>query len=160
MSWSYTLHQINRSFEQIVQWYREFMHRTETSFQAFHERVKYLEQRQAQQDDEQLERVLRKILAEKFVDPSAVSRSELANGMRNGTFVMSTPNDPLAPKPVDIDAASLAVDPEAVPSKSYGETLKMLESKLHSFPEIDKARSKHQDDDPDFKRPRAPNHTN
>ncbi|KAF1958824.1 hypothetical protein CC80DRAFT_364175, partial [Byssothecium circinans] len=133
MSWNFAVHQINKSFDQIAVWYKDFMQRTETSFQALHERIKYLEQRQAQLDDEQLERVLRKILAEKFGDP----RAGLADGMRNGTFVLNRPGDALAPKPVSIDAAELAVDVDSMPSKGYRETFKMLQSGLRSFPDLD-----------------------
>jgi hypothetical protein len=46
----------------------EFMHRTELCFRALHDRITWLEERvvwQGAPSDEQVERVLRKILAEK-----------------------------------------------------------------------------------------------
>jgi hypothetical protein len=44
--------------------------------------------------------------------------------------------DPI-PKPVFVDAASLVVDPEAVPSKAYVDTFRMLEMQLARFPSAD-----------------------
>jgi hypothetical protein len=55
MSWHYVVANINTAFKQMVDWYRIFMEKTESSFVALHERVLYLEQRQAWQgpSDEQ-----------------------------------------------------------------------------------------------------------
>jgi len=39
-----------------------------------------------------------------------------------------------SPRPVFFDAASLVVDPESVPSKTYLETFSMLEMRLNKFP--------------------------
>ena len=109
------------------------MHRKEKCFQALHARVELLEQRQTRMDDEQIERILRKILSERFSDSQTVP----PNGTRNGLFVLNKPGDePLAPNPVSIDAADLAVNPDSVPSRAYGEAFHMLETELHKFPSL------------------------
>ncbi|PVI03334.1 hypothetical protein DM02DRAFT_255314 [Periconia macrospinosa] len=137
MPWNYALHQINRSFEQLGQWYHDFILRSEASFQALHRRIDYLEKRQAQQDDEQIERVLRKILAEKFGDPS-IQQTAHSNTLKNGDPRSQKPEpEPPLPKYVSIDPAKLMVEPDAVPSKAYGQTLAMLEEKLRDYPNVD-----------------------
>ncbi|KAF2264364.1 hypothetical protein CC78DRAFT_233649 [Lojkania enalia] len=139
MSWTYAYHQINQSFERIAIWYREFMHRTEQAFREMHQRVTYLEEHHAWPgpSDEQVERILRKILAEKFGN-AGVELADNPNTTNERPYFVQKPNDDLAfPKPIPIDGASLAVDPEAIPSKTYGQTFQMLESKLSSFPNMD-----------------------
>ncbi|KAF2109210.1 hypothetical protein BDV96DRAFT_471639, partial [Lophiotrema nucula] len=138
-SWNYTVHQINNSFNRIATWYRDFMHRTEQSFRQLHERMLYLEERQAWQgpSDDQVERVLRKILADKFGDPG-LQRVENPNVMRKGASFVEKPNpDFVAPEPIPIEDGQLEVDPSAVPSKAYGETMQILEHKLTTFPNTD-----------------------
>lgn len=165
MSWNYAVAQINQSLEQLALWYREFMHRTEQSFRAIHERVMFLEQRQAWKgpSDEQVERILRKILAERFAD-AGVQRVENPNVMKDSDYFVENPKeDAIIPKAIAIDVASLQVDAKAVPSKAYGQTLQMLESRLPGFPNVDLGKSGYDDpvQDPkdpsnEFKRPALP----
>ncbi|CAO2657402.1 Nn.00g035280.m01.CDS01 [Neocucurbitaria sp. VM-36] len=133
MSWTFQLQNINRSFERIAAC-TEFMHRTELSFRALHERITFLEDRQAWQgpSDEQVDRVLRKILAEKFSD-AGMQRVQNPNTMKDGDYFVENPKDLAIPRPIAIDPASLLVEPEAVPSKTYADTLDMLESRLSRF---------------------------
>jgi hypothetical protein len=56
-----------------------------------------------------------------------------SNLMREEEFFVKNP----IPRPVFVDAASLVVDPEAVPSKAYVDTFKMLEMQLARFPNDD-----------------------
>jgi len=49
------------------------------------------------------------------------------------------------PRPVIIDASSLVVDPEAVPSKAYADTFRMLETQLADFPNVDLKRAPRQE---------------
>ncbi|KAH7402442.1 hypothetical protein BKA66DRAFT_404661 [Pyrenochaeta sp. MPI-SDFR-AT-0127] len=153
MSWSFQLQNINRSFERIAAWYSEFMSRTELCFRALHERIMYLEERQAWAGptDEQVERVLRKILAEKFSD-TGIQRVENPNIMRDGDYFVENRKDLAILRPMSFDPASLLVEPEAVPSKAYAETIQMLESQLASFPHMELNRSSQGD----VKRPRYP----
>ena len=121
---------------------REFMQRAEASFRALHERLEYLERRQAAQgpSDEQLERVLRKILAERFAD--AETQRLVPNETKSRDFFAGRPNAAFSvPKTISLDVASLHVDPEAVPSKAYGQTLQMLEKGLQRFPQVDVTKS-------------------
>lgn len=39
-------------------------------------------------------------------------------------------------RPINIDAASLFVEPESVPSKAYAETFRMLEGRLSEYPHM------------------------
>lgn len=39
-------------------------------------------------------------------------------------------------QPITIDAASLFVEPESVPSKAYAETFRMLEGHLTEYPQL------------------------
>ncbi|CAI6335627.1 unnamed protein product [Periconia digitata] len=136
MTWNYALHQINRSFEQLAQWYHEFILRSEASFQALHNRVDCLEKRQTQLDDEQIERVLRKILAERFADPS-IQRTSGSSEPKEKAI-----KDGPMPKYVSIDPTKLLIEPDAVPSKAYGRTFAMLEDKLRDFPHMDQTGGK------------------
>jgi hypothetical protein len=101
-----------------------------------------LEERQAWQkpSDEQLERVLRKILAERFADgerqpvqsPNVTKEEDQFVEDRRKSAVLS---------PVAIDASSLFVEPDAVPSKAYTDTFNMLENHLVGYPNIDMKRT-------------------
>jgi hypothetical protein len=120
----------------------EFMHRVENSFRALHERIEYLERRHAEQgpSDEQVERVVRKIFAECFADgrfPRLDNPGELKDGdssAKRQNFAFSIPSI------ISIDPASLQVDPDAVPSKAYGQSFQMLEKGLQEFPRVDVAK--------------------
>jgi len=131
MSFTYQLQKINQSFDQIAAWYQEFMRKTELCFRKLHERIQQLEQRPSLQapTDEQLERVLRKILAERFSDPSMHHMKKDESIQDGGWFV----KDPF-PRSVRMNVASLLVSPESVPSQAYTETFQMLEDELDSFP--------------------------
>lgn len=138
MSWNYALHQVNMAFEQVAYWYQDFMQRTEQSFQAMHQRLVFLERREAWQgpSDEQVERVLRKILADKSVDASA-PRFENPHLLSDGEcFVQRSAEELSVPKVVPINMAALQVDITAMPSAAYQETLEMLESDLVDYPHV------------------------
>jgi hypothetical protein len=115
----------------------EFLHRTELSFRAIHERIVYLEERQAVQgpSDEQVERVLRRILAEKF-SSNRTEQVKTANVLNGDDYFVENRKDMAVSRPVAFDLASLLVDPESVPSKAYAETFQMLEDRLARFPHI------------------------
>ncbi|KAL6712431.1 hypothetical protein ACN47E_000308 [Coniothyrium glycines] len=136
MSWTFQLENINRSFDRIAIWYKEFMHRTEQCFREFHERILVLERRQTTQglSDEQLERVLRKILAEKF-SLSGVQNTAHTPPCTDRQFV-EYPKDTSCPRPVPFDPASLVVEPDSIPSKAYMDTFEMLEGHLTQFPRL------------------------
>lgn len=142
------------------------MHRAEVSFRALSERIEYLEQRQAWQgpSDEQVERVLRKILAERFAD-AGIQQVENPNVMKEGDYFVKRPGeDSSIPRTIPIDPATLLVDPDAVPSKTYAQTFQMLEKGLGEFPRADVGKpaqrvSDLDKDDSDFKRPQAPTHS-
>jgi hypothetical protein len=116
------------------------MHRTELCFRALHERLVRLEDRTWQgPSDEQVERVLRKILAERFSagiaqqdqedqDPSIMKEEERFVEDRRVLANL---------KSVHIDPAMLFVHPDTVPSKAYAETMKVLDTRLADFPNID-----------------------
>lgn len=138
MSWTFQLESINRSFERIAMWYKEFMHRTECSFQHLHERISYLEERcdHAQgPTDEQLERVLRKILAERFSNPG-VQAIEPSQSRLNGGYFVEDPKGTTCPRPIPFDPASLVTEPDSIPSKAYLDTFQMLDMKLARFPHL------------------------
>ncbi|CAA9965675.1 hypothetical protein PTMSG1_09034 [Pyrenophora teres f. maculata] len=133
MSFTYQLQKINQSFDQIAAWYQEFMRRTESCFRKLHERVLLLEQRPSSiqaPTDEQLERVLRKILAERFSDSGMHHHVNKDDMVRDeGWFV----KDPY-PKSIKMNVASLLVPPESVPSQAYTDTFRMLDDTLDGFP--------------------------
>jgi hypothetical protein len=106
-----------------------------------HERILQLEDRQDWQgpSDEQVERVLRKILAERFSDDT-MHQVQHPNIMKEREFFVEDPRKQSAPGPVFIDPAALFVDPEAVPSKAYADTIRMLDRRLHDFPDVDHRR--------------------
>jgi len=166
MSWNYAVHQINQAFEQMAFWYRDFMQRTEQSFRAMHQRLVYLEEREAWQgpSDEQLERVLKKILAEKFNNADAPRGEQPPNTLKNGRYFVERPKeDASVPKAIPIDMAILRADAAAVPSENYLQTLRMLESELVDFPHVELSRNTQRDSvhdqkdtSPDFNRPKQP----
>jgi hypothetical protein len=111
------------------------MHRTERCFQRLHERIVRLEENQSSHapTDEQVERVLRKILAERFSD-SAIHHHKKRDTMQDGGYFARDLNESPYLKPIKIDPASLFVSPESVPSQAYTETFHMLENRLEAFP--------------------------
>lgn len=143
------------------------MHRAEISFRALHERLVYLEQRQAWQgpSDEQVERILRKILAERFAD-AGPQHVENPNQLKDSDYFVKRPDyNTSMLKSFPIDGAQLQVDPDAVPSKAYDQTIQMLQKDLGNFPQVDltKSTQKSSDSDKDeaeFKRPKLPTHSN
>ncbi|KAH8728917.1 hypothetical protein GQ44DRAFT_607907 [Phaeosphaeriaceae sp. PMI808] len=160
MSFSFQLQKVNQSFETIASWYHEFMNRTETCFRAMNQRIVNLEERQGP-TDEQVERVLRKILAEKFSDDSVQQVSTPVVIKEEECFVKD-PRRHTVVRPVQFDPASLLVHPEAVPSKAYSDTLRMLQGNLVHFPNLEAKGNQQQeggDDrmDQDIKQPQGPN---
>lgn len=115
----------------------EFLQRTEDCFRALHERVSYLEERQAWHgpSDEQVERVLRKILAERFAN-DGLHRTDSLNVAKSGDFIIEDARNRSTIRPITINAASLFVDPESVPSRAYAETFQMLEGRLNDYPRV------------------------
>jgi len=166
MSWNYAVHQINQAFEQMAFWYRDFMQRTEQSFRAMHQRLVYLEERESWQgpSDEQLERVLKKILAEKFSDADVQQEEQLPEALKNEKYFVERPKeDASVPNAIPINMAALQVDAVAVPSVNYLQTLRMLESELVDFPHVDLSRNTQRDSvhdqkdtSPDLNRPKQP----
>lgn len=140
---------------------QEFLRRSEDAFRALHERVLYLEQRQAGQGptDEQVERVLRKILAERFADGGA-QRSESLENARDGQYFVKPPDNTSIPRAPNINGKLLLVDADAVPSKAYGQTFKMLQKGLSEYPQVDLTKSYQKSDSPEneetFKQSQSP----
>jgi hypothetical protein len=114
------------------------MERIELSFRALHERVMRLEDQQARQgpSDEQVERVLRKILAERFSENSSLSVQN-PHIMKEEDYFVLDRRDRTIPSPIRFDPRSLLVDPDAVPSKAYADTFKLLNRRLAEFPDLD-----------------------
>jgi hypothetical protein len=112
------------------------MHRTELCFRGLHERILRLEERPSvlEPTDEQVERVLRKILAERFADPATCHHAAKQETLKNVDYFVKDPNDSPYPKPVIMDVNSILVSPDSVPSKAYTETFQMLEDRLREFP--------------------------
>ena len=122
----------------------EFMHKTEECFRSLHERILYLEhQAWRGPSDEQVERVLRKIIAERFADVGLSPETQIPIPRTNvppvfkesDSFLQSTRNLAIS-KPIAIDPASLIVEPDSVPSRAYAETFQMLETRLAGYPQI------------------------
>lgn len=115
----------------------EFLQRTEDCFRALHNRVLYLEERQAWQgpSDEQLERVLRRILAERFTTDEQ-QRTDTMNLVKANNACVEDARTRSSIRPITIDAASLFVEPESVPSRAYAETFQMLEGRLTDYPRL------------------------
>ena len=140
------------------------MHRTEQSFKALHQRLVLLEERQQGPSDEQVERVLRKILAERFGDTSTLQAENPSRAKEVEFFVEDPKEDRLAPMPLQIDYSAIHVDPKDFPSKAYQQTLGMLENDITTFPrvQLDNANSavrvpESKDTANTFKRPKQPN---
>lgn len=114
----------------------EFLQRTEYAFQALSLRISRLEERQAKgPSDEQVERVLRKILAERFANDGS-HRTDSMHLIKNNDFFPEDVKGRSTIRPIRIDAASLFVEPESVPSKAYAETFQMLEGRLTEYPRM------------------------
>lgn len=120
----------------------EFLQRTEDCFRALHERVSYLEECHAWRgpSDEQVERVLRKILAERFTSEGQRRTDSIGLVKSNDVFTEDA-RARSSIKPITIDAASLFVEPESVPSRAYAETFQMLEGRLTDYPHIHRKES-------------------
>jgi hypothetical protein len=97
-----------------------------------------LEDQQARQgpSDEQVERVLRKILAERFSENSSLSVQN-PHIMKEEDYFVLDRRDRTIPSPIRFDPRSLLVDPDAVPSKAYADTFKLLNRRLAEFPDLD-----------------------
>jgi len=139
----------------------EFLRRSEVAFRSLHERVLYLEQRQDWQgpSDEQVERVLRKILAERFSD-AQVRPLDNPNRLKDGDYFVKPPDGSTSiPRAPSVDPALLVVDPEAVPSKAYGQAFQMLENGLRDYPQVDLTRPAQNGtptEEGSYKRPKLP----
>lgn len=111
----------------------DFLQRTEYALQALSLRISRLEERQVtESSDEQVERVLRKILAERFANDGS-HRTDSMNLIRDD-FSLENTKGRSTIRPIRISAASLFVEPESVPSKAYTETFQMLEGRLTEYP--------------------------
>ncbi|KAJ4990423.1 hypothetical protein SVAN01_04085 [Stagonosporopsis vannaccii] len=136
MSWSFQLQKINQSFEKIAAWYYDFLERTEDAFRALHQRITHLEERQVQgPSDEQVERVLRKILAERFSGDGS-HRIDSMNIVKGSDFFVEDARSRSTIRPINVDAAALFVEPDSVPSRAYVETFQMLEGRLTEYPHM------------------------
>lgn len=114
----------------------EFLQRSEDAFRALHQRISYLEERQVYgPSDEQVERVLRKILAERFANDGS-QRTDSMTLTKGTNFFVEDARERSTIQPITIDAASLFVEPESVPSKAYAETFRMLEGHLTEYPQL------------------------
>lgn len=129
------------------------MQRAEQCFRALNERILRLEEKQATLhiSDEQVERVLRKILAERFsdVEEHRLHQSPTLRGDDDDDddYFVEQKKDPTIIQSIALDPAMLAVDPESVPSVAYMETFQMLETRLSDFPRIDSRRNQSEDDE-------------
>jgi hypothetical protein len=114
----------------------EFLQRSENAFQALHQRISYLEERHAYgPSDEQVERILRKILAERFKNEGQ-QRTDSVTFLKGDNFFVEDVRSRSTIRPINLDAASLFVEPESVPSKAYAETFRMLEGRLSEYPHL------------------------
>lgn len=114
----------------------DFLQRTEDAFRALHQRVAYLEERQVHgPSDEQVERVLRKILAERFSDDGS-HRVDSIDMVKSSNFFVDDARSRSSIRPINIDPSALFVEPESVPSRAYMETFQMLEGRLSEFPHM------------------------
>lgn len=119
------------------------MHRTEMCFRALHQRIVRLEDRAFQgPSDEQVERVLRKILAERFSETEGrASSSQTPTTMKEEEYFVEHLRDQTRLKPVAVDPALLFIDPEAVPSIAYANTMRALDRHLMDYPDIDQKKA-------------------
>lgn len=114
----------------------DFLERTEYALQALSRRISRLEERPViGPSDEQVERVLRKILAERFAKDEPHRTDSMYLTKENNLFLEDAKSQSTI-RPIRIDAASLFVEPESVPSKAYMETFQMLEGRLTEYPYI------------------------
>lgn len=114
----------------------DFLERTESVLQALDFRVSRLEERQViGPSDEQVERVLRKILAERFANDGAY-QTDLTGLMKDSNLRLGDAKGRSSIRPIRINGASLFVEPESVPSKAYAETFQMLEGRLAEYPRM------------------------
>lgn len=115
------------------------MHRTELCFRAMHQRIVRLEDRAYQgPSDEQVERLLRKILAEKFSESEErANLSQNSHIMKEEEYFVEDLRDQTRLKPVAVDPALLFIDPEAVPSMAYANTMRVLDQQLMDYPNLD-----------------------
>ena len=120
------------------------MHKTELCFRELHQRIMHLEERQAAQGptDEQVERVLRKILAEKFSN-SDKHLAQHSHDTWDRKYFVENPDGVAHFSSIPFDPASLVVDPDSVPSKAYAETFRMLESRIANFPRLGREEDVH-----------------
>lgn len=147
MSFNFVVENLNTSIGRLVNWYREFMRRTEHAFRAMNRRILALEQREARPTDEQVERALRKIFADKFADPG-LQKMKISNVMKEGEYFVGDPNaDGVIPYAIEMDPDTLQVDPDGYPSEKYRETLEMLEGKVNQFPDLDSSNPGEDDDE-------------
>jgi hypothetical protein len=111
------------------------MRRTELCFRKMNERILRLEQKQLAQGptDEQVERVLRKILAERFA-PLDTAQVKLTDHTQSVAWFVRDPDEHLYPRSIKMDVASLLVSPESIPSRAYAETFQMLEDDINHYP--------------------------
>ncbi|KAH7127109.1 hypothetical protein B0J11DRAFT_417715, partial [Dendryphion nanum] len=144
MSLQYQLERINKSFEQIAIWYRDFMQRTDDCFVSMHNRQEQLEEQIARLErqschppsDEQVERVLRKILAERFAEPKYEREESMNISKETPYFVQRPKQDLIYPKPILLDLASLQVDGKTTPSEKYEQDMAMLQGDLADYPHV------------------------
>jgi len=114
----------------------DFLERTEAALHALNFRVSRLEERQViGPSDEQVERVLRKILAERFANEGS-QRTGSISLMKDNSLRLEDAIGRSSIRPIRINAASLFVEPESVPSKAYAETFQMLEGRLTEYPRM------------------------
>jgi hypothetical protein len=120
---------------------QDFLRRSEAAFRALHERVLFLEQQQASQgpSDEQVERVLRKILSERFGDTGTPHDKSPSRTKDVEFFVKPPDNSTSIPRAPIVDQDMLLVDPDAVPSRAYSQTFQMLERGLSHYPQVEDA---------------------
>jgi hypothetical protein len=121
----------------------EFLHKTEECFRSLHERILYLEQQAWRgPSDEQVERVLRKIIAERFAEAphfpdTQLPRTDIPPAFKQENTFLDSARSLIMSKPIVIDPASLVVEPDSVPSREYAETFQMLEARLVGYPHVD-----------------------
>lgn len=75
------------------------------------------------------------------VTPDSTQEPHNRNIMKEEEYFVEGRRQLAIPKPIAMDIASLIVDPEAVPSKAYAETFRMLETQIKDFPNIELGRA-------------------
>lgn len=82
--------------------------------------------------------MLRKILAERFSDSERkANSSQVPSAMKEEEYFVEDLRDQTRLKPVAIDPGLLFIDPEAVPSMAYANTMRVLDRQLMDYPDID-----------------------